>query len=87
MLKNDYGMTSIKQSDVEARAVIYQLEHNELTKNKTEATSWLNTLTIARDDQETKIDHKRLDWGIAQVKALINRLVELAHDLFKGMTR
>lgn len=87
MLKNDYGVTSIKQSDVEARAVLYQLDHNELTKNKTEATSWLNALTTARDDQETKIDHKRLDWGIDQVKALINRLVELAHDLFKGMTR
>ena len=87
MLKNDYGMTSIKQSDVEARAVLYQLDHNELTKNKTEATSWLNALTTARDDQETKINHKRLDWGIDQVKALINRLVELARDLFKGMTR
>ena len=87
MLKNDYGVTSIKQSDVEARAVLYQLDHNELTKNKTEATSWLNVLTTARDDQETKINHKRLDWGIDQVKALINRLVELARDLFKGMTR
>ncbi|MBD9366994.1 plasmid recombination protein [Leuconostoc mesenteroides] len=87
MLKNDYGVTSIKQSDVEARAVLYQLDHNELTKNKTEATSWLNALTTARDDQETKINHKRLDWGIDQVKALINRLVELARDLFKGMTR
>ncbi|MBS0943258.1 plasmid recombination protein [Leuconostoc mesenteroides] len=85
MLKNDYGVTSIKQSDVEARAVLYQLDHNELTKNKTEATSWLNVLTTARDDQETKINHKRLDWGIDQVKALINRLVELARDLFKGM--
>ncbi|WP_349551436.1 MobV family relaxase [Leuconostoc pseudomesenteroides] len=87
MLKNDYGVTSIKQSDVEARAVLYKLDHNELTKNNTEATSWLKALTTARDDQETKIDHKRLDWGIAQVKALINRLVDLAHDLFKGMTR
>ncbi len=87
MVKNDYGVSSIKQSDVEARAVLYQLDHNELTKNKTEATSWLKALTTALDDQETKIDHKRLDWGINQVKALINRLVELAHDLIKGMTR
>lgn len=87
MLKNDYGVTIIKQSDVEARVVLYKLDHNELTKNKTEATSWLNALTTARNDQETKIDHKRLDWGIDQVKALINRLVELARDLFKGMTR
>lgn len=87
MLKNDYGVTSIKQSDVEARVVLYKLDHNELTKNKTEATSWLNALTTARDDQETKIHHKRLDWGINQVKALINRLVELARDLFKDMTR
>ena len=87
MLKNDYGVTSIKQSDVEARVVLYKLDHSELTKNKTEATSWLNALTTARHDQETKIDHKRLDWGIDQVKALINRIVELARDLFKGMTR
>lgn len=87
MLKNDYGVTRIKQSDIEARFVLYKLDHNEFTKKKTEATSWLNALTTARDDQETKIDHKRLDWGIDQVKALINRLVELARDLFKGMTR
>ncbi|WP_099045209.1 MobV family relaxase [Leuconostoc citreum] len=87
MLKNDYGVDSIKQSDVEARAILYKLDHNELTKNKIEATSWLNTLTTARHDRETKIDHKRLEWGIDQVKALINRLVELARDLFKGMTR
>ncbi|MGQ2285540.1 mobilization protein [Leuconostoc pseudomesenteroides] len=87
MVKNDYGVSSIKQSDVEARVVLYQLDHNELTKNKTEATSWLKALTTALNDQETKIDYKRLDWGINQVKALINRLVELAHDLFKGMTR
>lgn len=87
MLKNDYGVSSIKQSDVEARVVLYKLDHNEFTKKKTEATSWLNALTTARDDQETKIDHKRLDWGIDQVKALINRLVKLAHDLFKGITR
>ncbi|MFK8256094.1 mobilization protein (plasmid) [Leuconostoc pseudomesenteroides] len=87
MLKNDYGVTSIKQSDVEARVVLYKLDHNELTKNKTEATSWLNVLTTARADQETKINHKRLDWGIDQVRALINRLVEVARDLFKGMTR
>ena len=87
MLKSDYGVNSIKQSDVEARAVLYKLDHHELTKNKTEATSWLNALITARHDRETKIDHKRLDWGINQVKALINRLVELARDLFKGMTR
>jgi len=87
MLKSDYGVNSIKQSDVEARAVLYKLDHHELTKNKTEATSWLNALITARHDRETKIDHKRLDWGIDQVKALINRLVELARDLFKGMTR
>lgn len=35
MLKKDYGVIGIKQSDVEARAVLYQLDHNELTKNKT----------------------------------------------------
>lgn len=87
MPKNDYGVNSIKQSDVEARAILYKLDHNELTKNKIEAASWLNILITAHHDRETKIDHKRLDWSINQVKALINRLVELARDLFKGMTR
>ncbi|MCP1276923.1 MobV family relaxase [Leuconostoc citreum] len=87
MLKSDYGVDRIKQNDVEARVVLYKLDHNDLTQNRTEATSWLNTLTTARHDRETKIDHKRLDWGINQVKALINRLVELTHDLFRSMTR
>ena len=72
MVKNDYGVSSIKQSDVEARAVLYKLDHNELTKNKTEATSWLKELTTALDDQATKINHKRLDWGIDQVKSRAN---------------
>jgi len=87
MLKSDYGVTSIKQSDVEARVVLYRLNHNELTKNKTEAISWLSTLTNARKDKETKIDHKRLDWGIDQVKALINRIIDLTRDMFKEMRR
>ncbi len=84
MLKNDYGVTSIKQSDVEARAVLYKLDHNELTKNKTEATSWLATLKTARENPDSKIFPTRLDRGIEQVKALINRIIELTRDLFKG---
>ena len=76
--------TSIKQSDVEARAVLYKLEHNELTQNKKVAQSWLKALTTARADPDTKIAPTRLDRGIEQVKALINRIIELTRDIFKG---
>lgn len=68
-----------------SKALLYQLDHNELTKNKTEATAWLNALSTAWDDQETKIDPKRFDWGIEQVKTLMNRLVELARDNVKEL--
>jgi len=84
MLKNDYGVNSMKTSDVKARYVLYKLDHDILTKNKKIADSWLKALMLAREDQDTKISPTRLDHGIEQVKALINRIIELTRDLFKG---
>ena len=84
MLKNDYGVDKIAHTDVEARYVLYKLDHEELTKNKKVAQSWLKTLTTARANPDTKIAPTRLDRGIEQVKALINRIIELTRDLFKG---
>lgn len=84
MLKNNYGVNSIKTSDVNARYVLYKLNHDELTKNKKTVNSWLNTLMIAREDPDTKIALTRLDWGIEQVKALINQIIELTRTVFKG---
>uniref|UniRef100_UPI002360E300 MobV family relaxase n=1 Tax=Leuconostoc mesenteroides TaxID=1245 RepID=UPI002360E300 len=84
MLKNDYGVNSMKTSDVQARYVLYKLDHDELTKNKKTAKSWLTTLTTAREDTDTKISLTRLDQGIEQVKALLNRIIELTRDIFKG---
>ncbi|MCJ2160521.1 MobV family relaxase [Leuconostoc mesenteroides] len=86
MLKNDYGVDKIAHTDVEARYVLYKLDHEELTKNKKVAQSWLKTLTTARADPDTKIAPTRLDLGIEQVKALINRIIELTRDIFKGPT-
>ncbi len=84
ILKNDYGVDKLSHTDVEARYVLYKLDHEELTKNKKVAQSWLKTLTTARADPDTKIAPTRLDRGIEQVKALINRIIELTRDLFKG---
>ncbi|MEB3643302.1 MobV family relaxase [Streptococcus salivarius] len=84
MLKNDYGVDKLSHTDVEGRYVLYKLDHEELTKNKKVAQSWLKILTTAREDPDTKIAPTRLDRGIEQVKALINRIIELTRDLFKG---
>ena len=84
MLKNDYGVDKLSHTDVEARYVLYKLDHEELTQNKKVAQSWLKTLTTARADPDTQIAPTRLDRGIEQVKALINRIIELTRDLFKG---
>lgn len=84
MLKNDYGVNSMKTSEVKAHYVLYRLDHEELTKNKKTAQSWLKTLTTSRENPDTKIAPTRLDWGIEQVKALINRIIELTRDIFKG---
>ncbi|MFZ2966375.1 MAG: MobV family relaxase [Leuconostoc falkenbergense] len=84
MLKNDYGVDKLSHTDVEARYVLYKLDHEELTQNKKVAQSWLKTLTTARADPDTKIAPTRLDRGIEQVKALINRIIELMRDIFKG---
>lgn len=71
MLKNDYAVDKLSHTDVEARYVLYKLDHEELTQNKKEAQSWLKTLTTARANPDTKIAPTRLDRGIEQVKALI----------------
>ena len=84
MLKNDYGIEKIPHSDVEARYVLYRLDHEQLTKSKKEATSWLATLKTARENSDSKIATTRLEQGIEQVKLLINRIIELTRDLFKG---
>ena len=84
MLKNDYGVDKLSHTDVEARYVLYKLDHEERTQNKKVAQYWLKTLTTARADPDTKIAPTRLDRGIEQVKALINRIIELTRDLFKG---
>ena len=84
ILKNDYAVDKLSHTDVEARYVLYKLDHDELTKNKKMAQSWLKTLTTARADPDTKIAPTRLDCGIEQVKALINRIIELTRDIFKG---
>ncbi|MCM0596338.1 plasmid recombination protein, partial [Periweissella fabaria] len=84
MLKHDYGVEKIIYDDVEARYILYKLDHEELTKSKKEATLWLATLTTARKNPDSKIASSRLDRGIEQVKALINRMIELTRDLFKG---
>ena len=39
MLKNDYGVEKLSHTDVEARYVLYKLDHEELTKNKKVAQS------------------------------------------------
>ncbi|WP_345961100.1 MobV family relaxase [Leuconostoc suionicum] len=84
ILKNDYGVDQLSHTDVEARYVLHKLDHEERTKNKKVAQSWLKTLTTARADPDTKIAPTRLDRGIEQVKALINRIIELTRDIFKG---
>jgi len=84
MLKNDYGVDKIAHTDVEARYVLYKLDHEELTQNKKVAQAWLKTLTTARADPDTKIAPTRLDRGIVQLKALINRIIELTRNIFKG---
>ena len=70
MLKNDYAVDKLSHTDVEARYVLYKLDHEELTQNKKEAQSWLKTLTTARANPDTKIAPTRLDRGIEQVVLL-----------------
>ena len=74
----------MKRDDVKALATWIVTLPEELTKNKKVAQSWLKTLTTAREDPDTKIAPTRLDRGIEQVKALINRIIELTRDIFKG---
>ena len=74
----------MKRDDVKALATWIVTLPEELTQNKKAAQSWLKTLATAREDPDTKIAPTRLDRGIEQVKALINRIIELTRDIFKG---
>ncbi|WP_251920884.1 plasmid recombination protein [Leuconostoc citreum] len=80
-LNNVYCM---KRDDVKDLATWIVTLPEELTQSNKEAQSWLKTLTTARADPDTKIAPTRLDRGIEQVKALINRIIELTRDIFKG---
>ena len=92
--KNLFGKTVLKPDDLDRfknvlatmKKATLQSQHEteELTQNKKVAQTWLKTLTTARADPDTKIAPTRLDWGIEQVKALINRIIELTRDIFKG---
>ena len=74
----------MKRDDVKDLATWIVTLPEELTQSNKEAQSWLKTLTTARADPDTKIAPTRLDRGIEQVKALINRIIELTRDIFKG---
>ena len=84
ILKNDYGLTGITQEEFNARLVLNRIENDYKPRNRKQGELWVDTLENAR---ETKIEPSRLERGIDKAKELLERVIELARDMGRGLGR
>lgn len=84
ILKNDYGLTGITQEEFDARLVLNRIESDCKPRNRQQGELWVNTLKNAR---ETKIEPSRLERGIDKAKELLDRVIEIARSMSRGIGR
>lgn len=82
ILKNDYGLKTIDRVEFDARLVLNRVESGSKPRNRKQGELWVDTLENAR---ETKIDPSRLERGIDKAKELLERVIELARDMGRGL--
>lgn len=84
ILMNDYGRTSISQEEFDARIVLNRIENDYKPRNRKQGELWVDTLENAR---ETKIEPSRLERGIYKAKELLEKVIEIAKNMSRGMSR
>lgn len=84
ILMNDYGRTGISQEEFDARIVLNRLENDSKPRNRKQGELWVDTLENAR---ETKIEPSRLERGIDKAKELLEKVIEIARNISRGMSR
>lgn len=82
ILKNDYGLKTIDRVEFDARLVLDRVESGSKPRNRKQGELWVDTLENAR---ETKIKPSRLERGIDKAKELLERVIELARDMGRGL--
>ncbi|EAE9930577.1 MULTISPECIES: MobV family relaxase [Bacilli] len=84
ILKNDYGLTGITQEEFNARLVLNRIENDYKPRNRQQGEIWVDTLKNAR---ETKIEPSRLERGIDKAKELLEKVIEIARNMSRGIGR
>lgn len=84
ILKNDYGLTGITQEEFNARLVLNRIENDYKPRNRQQGDIWVDTLKNAR---ETKIEPSRLERGIDKAKELLEKVIEIARNMSRGIGR
>ena len=82
ILKNDYGLKTIDRVEFDARLVLDRVESGSKPRNRKQGELWVDTLENAR---ETKIEPSRIERGIDKAKELLERVIELARDMGRGL--
>lgn len=84
ILKNDYGLTGITQVEFDARLVLNRVENDSKPRNRQQGELWVDTLENARG---TKIEPSRLERGIERAKELLEKVIEIARTMSRGIGR
>lgn len=84
ILKNDYGLTGITQEEFDARLVLNRVENDSKPRNRQQGELWVDTLENARG---TKIEPSRLERGIERAKELLEKVIEIARTMSRGIGR
>ena len=75
---------AISQEEFDARIVLNRIENDYKPRNRKQGELWVDTLENAR---ETKIEPSRLERGIDKAKELLEKVIEIARNMSRGMRR
>ena len=82
VLEHDFGVTEISEKEYNARLVLSKLDRGMQPHKKPIAEDWLKDLEKGKD---TKIKCSRLEEGMKQVKAKLDKFIKLAKAKFMGL--
>ena len=82
VLEHDFGVTEISEKEYNARLVLSRLDRGIQPHKKPIAEDWLEKLEKGKD---TKIKRSRLEEGVKQVKAKLDKFIKLAKAKFMGL--
>mgnify|MGYP005883399431 CR=1 FL=1 len=70
--------------EFDARLVLNRVENDSKPRNRQQGELWVDTLENARG---TKIEPSRLERGIERTKELLEKVIEIARTMSRGIGR